>query len=79
LIVVVVLLIAILLLPSPKTVKIGEVDLETLEMVPAPSKELESLSAVISDLPLSGLREFLKYARITIIKILKKTLALSKA
>jgi hypothetical protein len=59
-------------------VKIREVEFETLKTVPASSKELESLSSVISDLPLSGSGEFLKYARITIIKILKKAIAASR-
>jgi tetratricopeptide (TPR) repeat protein len=74
LIVVVVLLIAILLLPSLKRVKIGQLEFETLETVYGSSKELESLSSVISDLPLSGSREFLKYARIAMMNILKKAL-----
>jgi tetratricopeptide (TPR) repeat protein len=78
LIVVVVLLIAILLLPSLKRVKIGEVEFETLEGVSGSSKELESLSSVISDLPLTSSKEFLKYAKVTILKIFKKALESSK-
>jgi hypothetical protein len=77
LVVVVVLLIAILLLPSLKRVKIGQLEFETLETVYGSSKELESLSSVVSDLPTSGSRDFLKYARIAMMNILKNALELN--